>query len=217
MTCAANLHVVEARALSIEGAWLFTPVLRTDDRGLFLESFKESAFVEATGRRFDLKQMNISVSRQGTIRGVHFADVPPGQAKYVQCFEGRILDVVVDIRVGSPTFGQWDAIQLDSESREGLFISEGLGHAFCALTESATIGYLCSEPYTPSREHGVHPLDKDLSLPWPTDRNIQLSPKDASAPLLQDLLTQGALPAIADYNEWVRESALRRENENSNR
>jgi len=197
---------VEARALSIEGAWLFTPVLRADDRGVFLESFKESVFVEATGRRFDLKQMNISVSRLGTVRGVHFTDVPPGQAKYVQCFEGRILDVVVDIRVGSPTFGQWDAIELDADSREGLFIAEGLGHAFCALNESVTVGYLCSEPYAPNREHGVHPLDEDLSLPWPKDLDIHLSPKDASAPLLQDSLAQGVLPAFTAYTEWMRES-----------
>lgn len=199
---------MEARALSIEGAWLFTPILHTDDRGVFLEAFKETAFTEATGRRFDLKQMNVSISRLGTVRGVHFADVPPGQAKYVQCFAGQILDIVVDIRVGSPTFGQWDAIQLDSESREGVFVSEGLGHAFCALTESATIGYLCSEPYAPSREHGVHPFDEDLSLPWPTDRSIHLSPKDASAPLLQDLLTQGELPTYTACNEWIRESRL---------
>jgi dTDP-4-dehydrorhamnose 3,5-epimerase len=185
---------MEARALSIEGAWLFTPILRADDRGVFLESFKESVFVEATGRRFDLKQMNVSVSRLGTVRGVHFSDVPPGQAKYVQCFEGRILDVVVDIRVGSPTFGLWDAVELDATSRKSLFISEGLGHAFCALNESVTVGYLCSEAYAPSREHGLNPLDEDLSLPWPEDLALQMSPKDASAPQLKEAMANGALP-----------------------
>ena len=195
---------MEARALSIDGVWAFTPVLRSDDRGVFLESFKESVFVEATGRRFDLKQMNISMSRSGTVRGVHFADVPPGQAKYVQCFEGRILDVVVDIRVGSPTFGQWDAIELDAESREGLFIAEGLGHAFCALTESVTVGYLCSEPYAPTREHGIHPLDPDLALPWPDVSDSVLSPKDAAAPLLSDALAQGLLPQFTDCEDWYR-------------
>ena len=185
---------MEARALSIDGVWAFTPVLRSDDRGVFLESFKESVFVEATGRRFDLKQMNISMSRSGTVRGVHFADVPPGQTKYVQCFEGRILDVVVDIRVGSPTFGQWDAIELDAESREGLFIAEGLGHAFCALTESVTVGYLCSEPYAPTHEHGIYPLDPALDIPWPLRDAVVLSPKDAGAPKLQEALESGLLP-----------------------
>ncbi|HBF27652.1 MAG TPA: dTDP-4-dehydrorhamnose 3,5-epimerase, partial [Actinobacteria bacterium] len=118
---------MDTRALSIEGAWEFHPVLRPDERGVFLESFKADIFESAVGRPFDLRQMNISVSRRGTVRGIHYADVPPGQAKYVQCFEGKILDIVVDIRVGSPTFGQWDAAELDAESRTGLFITEGLG------------------------------------------------------------------------------------------
>ena len=198
---AASLQAVEARALSIDGAWAFTPVLRADDRGVFLESFKESTFVETVGRSFDLKQMNISVSRQGTVRGIHFADVPPGQAKYVQCFAGRILDVVVDIRVGSPTFAQWDAIELDADSRQGLFVAEGLGHAFCALTESVTVGYLCSEPYAPTREHGIHPLDPELSMPWPDGADSVLSPKDAAAPSLAAAALAGRLP---DFLECCR-------------
>lgn len=198
---------MEARALSIDGVWAFTPVLRSDDRGVFLESFKESVFVETTGRRFDLKQMNISVSRSGTVRGVHFADVPPGQAKYVQCFEGRILDVVLDIRVGSPTFGQWDAIELDADSHEALFIAEGLGHAFCALTESVTVGYLCSEPYTPTREHGINPLDEDLSLPWPDTLDLTLSAKDEEAPLLRDALERGALPTYKNCMGWMQQGS----------
>ena len=188
---------VEARATSIEGAWLFTPILREDNRGLFLESFKESVFHEATGRSLDLQQMNISVSRYGTVRGVHFADVPPGQAKYVQCFQGRILDIVVDIRVGSPTFGQWEAVELESTTRSGLFIAEGLGHAFCALTESVTVGYVCSTPYAPDREHGIHPLDADLGLPWPAGADSVLSPKDAQAPRLHAAAEQGLLPEYA--------------------
>jgi len=198
---------VEATATSIEGAWLFTPILREDDRGLFLESFKESVFHEATGRSLDLQQMNISVSRYGTVRGVHFADVPPGQAKYVQCFQGRILDIVVDIRVGSPTFGQWEAVELDSTTRSGLFIAEGLGHAFCALTESVTVGYVCSTPYAPDREHGIHPLDSDLALPWPTDADSVLSPKDAAAPGLREAAEQGLLPDYSACSRWYRHLA----------
>ena len=179
---------------SIPGAWEFTPVLRPDDRGVFLEAFKASTFTEAVGHRFSLEQMNISVSRAGTVRGVHFAQVPPGQAKYVQCFAGRILDIVVDIRVGSPTFGQCDAVELDDERRNALYIAEGLGHAFCALSDSATVGYLCSEPYAPTREFGIHPLDPELALPWPDGIDSVLSPKDATAPTLAEAQAQGLLP-----------------------
>ena len=196
---------MEARAGSIEGLWTFTPILRPDDRGVFLESFKDSVFTEAVGHRFDLKQMNISVSKKGTVRGIHFADVPPGQAKYVQCFDGAILDIVVDIRTGSPTFGQWEAVELDSTSRQGLYLAEGLGHAFCALTDSVTVGYLCSEPYAPAHEHGIHPLDADLDLPWPAGSASVLSPKDAAAPTLRQAQDSGLLPSYADCLRW-RES-----------
>lgn len=177
-------------------------MLRPDERGVFLESFKADIFESAVGRPFDLRQMNISVSRRGTVRGIHYADVPPGQAKYVQCFEGKILDIVVDIRVGSPTFGQWDAAELDAESRTGLFITEGLGHAFCALTDSVTVGYLCSTPYSPTREHGVHPLDPALDLPWPDMSEVVLSDKDKAAPLLADAAGMGMLPTMERCQEW---------------
>ena len=195
---------MQAEATSIEGAWIFTPVLRPDDRGLFLESFKGSVLSEALGHSFELKQMNVSVSKRGTVRGIHFADVPPGQAKYVQCFDGAILDIVVDIRVGSPTFGQWDAVELNDQNRRALYLSEGLGHAFCALTESVTVGYLCSEPYAPQGEHGIHPFDPDLNLPWPTDVNPLLSPKDAAAPSLKQAVETGLLPTFDTCQAWVK-------------
>lgn len=194
---------MQATPYSISGLWRFDPVLRPDDRGVFLESFKESVFVETVGHSFDLAQMNISVSRAGTVRGVHFADVPPGQAKYVQCFSGKILDIVVDIRVGSPTFGQYEAIELDADSRSGLYISVGLGHAFCALSDSATVGYLCSEGYSPEREHGIHPLDPDLALPWPEGEHSALSPKDAAAPPLAEAIASGLLPQYRDCVEFI--------------
>ncbi len=188
---------------SIDGVWRFDPLLRPDDRGIFLESFKESVFAETVGHSLHLAQMNISVSHAGTVRGMHFADVPPGQAKYVQCFSGQILDIVVDIRVGSPTFGQYEAIELDSDNRSGLYISEGLGHAFCALSDSATVGYLCSEGYSPEREHGIHPLDPDLALPWPQGEQSVLSPKDAAAPLLAEAIASGLLPQYSDCVKFV--------------
>ncbi len=191
---------MQVEPLAIEGLWEITPILRPDDRGVFLEAFKADVLSEAIGHPFTLKQMNVSVSSAGTVRGIHFADVPVGQAKYVQCFSGAILDVVVDIRVGSPTFGQWDAVELNATSRKALYISEGLGHAFCALTDDATVGYLCSEPYSPTREHGIHPMDAELALPWPDGTAALLSPKDAAAPTLASALESGLLPS---YDECV--------------
>jgi dTDP-4-dehydrorhamnose 3,5-epimerase len=191
---------VQVESLAIEGLWEITPVLRPDDRGVFLEAYKADVISEAIGHPFTLKQMNVSVSSAGTVRGIHFADVPVGQAKFVQCMSGAILDVVVDIRVGSPTFGQWDAVELNSTSRKALYISEGLGHAFCALSDDATVGYLCSEPYSPTREHGIHPLDSTLALPWPEGSAALLSPKDAAAPTLAEALSSGLLP---DFSECV--------------
>ena len=202
---AASLPGVQVQPLSIEGVWEFTPLLRADDRGVFLEAFKKNIFTEAVGHNFSLEQMNISVSRAGTVRGIHFADVPPGQAKYVQCLAGRILDVVIDIRVGSPSFGTWDAIELDDVERKGLYIAEGLGHAFCALSDSATVGYLCSEPFSPTREHGIHPLDPTLNLPWPDGQNSLLSAKDAAAPSLAEALARDLLPK---YDECSAYSSL---------
>ena len=200
---ADNLKPVHIEALTIDGVWAVTPVLRPDDRGVFLEAFKQEIFSAAIGHDFSLQQMNISVSRAGTVRGIHFADVPPGQAKYVQCLSGRILDVVIDIRVGSPTFGTWDAVELDDVERKALYIAEGLGHAFCALSDSATVGYLCSEPYAPTREHGVFPLDPTLDLPWPKADVSMLSPKDAAAPLLGEALAQGLLPVYSDCQAFI--------------
>ena len=188
---------MEARELSLAGVWEFTPILRGDDRGVFLESFKSELFEPVVGRPLDLAQMNVSISRTGTVRGVHFADVPPGQAKYVQCFAGRILDIVVDIRVGSPTFGAFDTVELSDATRTGLFIPEGFGHAFCALSDSATVGYLCSEEFSPTREHGIHPLDPELGLPWPNLDSVVLSPKDSAAPTLAEAVASGLLPNYA--------------------
>ena len=201
--CVATVKPVQAEPTTIKGSWVFTPLQHTDDRGVFLESFKESVFSNVIGHSFDLKQMNISVSQKGTLRGIHFADVPPGQAKYVQCFAGSILDVVVDIRVGSATFGEWAAVELDSTTRKGLYVAEGLGHAFCALTESATVGYLCSESYAPTREHGINPLDSDIGISWPNLLDLVLSDKDAAAPSLADAMGAGLLPHYDECEDWI--------------
>ncbi|WP_169981213.1 dTDP-4-dehydrorhamnose 3,5-epimerase [Microbispora sp. H10836] len=180
--------------MSIEGAWSFTPRIHSDTRGDFLECFKAGELREAIGHAMELAQANCSVSRRGVLRGVHFADVPPGQAKYVTCVSGAVLDVVVDLRVGSPTFGKWEGLVLDDVSRRAVYVSEGLGHAFAVLSEQATVLYLCSQPYAPGREHGVHPLDPEIGVDWRLDGEPILSDKDAAAPTLREALDSGILP-----------------------
>ena len=186
---------MKVRELSVPDAYEVTPVQHGDDRGVFLEWFKDDVFTAAVGHRLDLKQANISVSSRGTMRGIHFADVPPGQAKYVTCASGAALDVVVDIRVGSPTFGSWDSVLLDTTDRKAIYLGEGLGHVFLALTDDAVITYLCSEGYNPGREHGVHPLDPAIGIDWPADVTPLLSPKDAAAPTLAEAAAGGLLPS----------------------
>jgi dTDP-4-dehydrorhamnose 3,5-epimerase len=191
---------MEIRELKVGDAYEVTPKILGDSRGAFLEWFRADRLQEATGRRLDLRQANASISSAGAIRGVHFADVPPSQAKYVTCPKGALLDVVVDIRVGSPTFGAWDAVLLDDVDRRGVFVSEGLGHAFMALEDDTMISYLCTAPYTPAREHGVHPLDPAVGIEWPTtgrdgaELAPLLSAKDAEAPSLEEAAAQGLLP-----------------------
>ncbi|MGW1811140.1 dTDP-4-dehydrorhamnose 3,5-epimerase family protein [Streptomyces sp. NPDC002078] len=189
--------------LSIEGAWRYRPRQFGDPRGTFLEWFRGDLFREATGRDLDPAQANCSVSRRGVLRGVHYADVPPGQAKYVTCVRGAVRDVVVDLRTGSPTFGQWEAVELDDRDRDAVFLTEGLGHAFQALTDDATVVYLCSTGYQPSREHGVHPLDADLGIQWP-DIPPVLSEKDAAAPGLAQLEAAGLLPSYEECRRHLR-------------
>jgi len=195
--------------LGIEGAWVFTPQVHSDDRGSFAEAFRGTEFAADLGYRLDVAQVNCSVSRRGVIRGIHYADVPPGQAKYVTCVAGAILDVVVDLRAGSPSFGKWEAVQLDARTRRAVFLAEGLGHAFMALTDDATALYLCSTPYAPGREHGVDPRDPAIGIAWPLDTEPVLSEKDAAAPTLDEALRAGLLPSYqecAGYASTLRAS-----------
>lgn len=195
------------RALEIQGAWVMEPKVFPDERGSFHEWYRGEEFREATGYELQLAQANCSLSRRGVLRGVHFADVPPGQAKYVTCVRGAVLDVVVDLRVGSPGYGRWEAVRLDEDTRHAVFLAEGLGHAFMALTDDATVVYLCSTGYAPEREHGVHPLDPTLAIAWPEGIAPILSPKDEQAPTLAEAERQGLLPSYETcraHYEWLR-------------
>lgn len=200
---------MEYRELKLPGAWEITPRQFGDPRGVFLEWFKVGAFVDSVGHPPQLQQANCSVSAAGVLRGIHFADVPPGQAKYVTCAKGAVLDVVVDIRVGSPTFGQWDSVLLDDVDRRAIYLSEGLGHAFLSLEDDSTVVYLCSTGYSPGREHGIHPLDPTIGISWPTTgrdgRTLtpRLSDKDLAVPSLREAMAQGLLPTLAAVEQHV--------------
>lgn len=195
--------------LSVPGSFVFTPKVFSDNRGAFLEWFRQEPLEAELGHPLQLTQANWSTSRRGVVRGVHYADTPPGQAKYVTCVRGAVLDVVVDLRVGSSTFGEHAAVRLDDAQPRAVYLSEGLGHGFCALTDDATVLYLCSTGYNPAGEHGVHPLDPELALPWPDGVELLLSPKDAAAPSLAGALATGALPRLEDCESWA--AHLRRE------
>ncbi len=178
---------------SLPGVFLMEPRVFPDNRGTFNEWFKASDFEEALGYPFDLQQANISFSHARVVRGVHFADVPPGQAKFVICPVGKIRDVVIDLRVGSPTFGQKESVQLSANNRAGIYIPVGYGHAFQALEES-TVVYLTTAEYNPEAEHAVSV--EDLGIDW--DLDPILSNKDRKAPRMAEV----KLPEYETCQAW---------------
>lgn len=201
---------MDIRALKIEGAFEVTPRQFPDERGVFLESFRGDRLAEALGHRLDVVQTNVSLSSRGTVRGVHFADLPPSQAKYVTALSGSFVDFVIDIRVGSATFGQWDSVLLDTVDRRAVYLAEGLGHAICSLQDDSTVTYLCSATYNPAREHAINPLDPELDLVLPAGLTPVLSAKDAAAPSLREAAAAGLLPRYDECVRYYAELASRR-------
>lgn len=195
------------RKLALPGVVEFTPTVFPDTRGRFVAPFQQSSFLEATGHQLHVAQCNHSVSRRGVVRGVHFSDVPPGQAKYVHCPRGALLDIAIDLRVGSPTFSRWESVLLDAESCRAVYLPEGVGHAFIALADDTVMAYLCSTGYHPAAEHTVCPLDPTLRLPWPPEREVILSDKDRTAPTLAEAAHINLLPTWGDCQ--IRYSQLR--------
>ncbi|MGC0418512.1 dTDP-4-dehydrorhamnose 3,5-epimerase family protein [Embleya sp. AB8] len=193
---------MDIRPLGIDGVWEITPRLHGDPRGMFTEWYRFDHLAKVVGHPLNLAQANMSVSARGVVRGVHFADVPPGQAKYLTCVRGTLLDVVVDLRVGSPTFGRWESVLLDDVERKALYVSEGIGHGFCARSEDATLVYLCSATYAPEREHTVHPLDPRLAIDWQTDTPV-LSVRDEAAPSFDEAIASGLLPQYTTCKDFT--------------
>ena len=186
---------MDIRPLSVPGASVVSPQVHGDSRGEFVEWFRRDLLAEATGLDFSVAQANLSVSSKGTLRGIHYADVPPGQAKYVLCVTGSIQDFVVDLRVGSPTFGEWDQATIYAPARNAIVLDVGLGHAFLALEDNTTVSYLVTDHYKPHAEHAINPLDPDIGLQFALDASdLLLSDKDRAAGSLSQAHADGGLP-----------------------
>ena len=194
---------MKAHPLKISGSWKIEFQKFEDNRGFFYESFKAEEFPRLIGRNFDIKQTNTSSSAKGSVRGVHYALVPPSQAKLVQCQRGSIKDYVIDIRIGSPTFGQFEAIDLDEKSANAIFIEEGLAHAFVALENKTIVTYYVSEKYNPEREKGINPFDKTLNILWP-EIDLILSEKDKAAISLEQATDQGILTTYDECKKFIK-------------
>ena len=197
---------MQIRPLDIEGAWEIIPKVFSDSRGHFAEGFRVDHLAKHIGHEMQVRQTNISVSTAGALRGIHYSEVPPSQAKYVTATSGVFVDYVVDLRVGSPTFGRWDSLVLDSVDRRAVYLSEGLGHVLACVEDGAAV-YLCSEVYAPSRERTVSPLDGDVALTLPEGFTPVVSERDAAAPSFADAQSRGLLPAYADCVAYRRSLA----------
>ena len=175
---------------NIEGVLIIEPKVFGDSRGYFFESFNAREFKEKTGLDFNIVQDNESMSTYGVMRGLHFQRPPFTQSKLVRCVCGKVLDVAVDIRKGSPTYGQHVAVELTEDNHRQVFIPKGCAHGFTVLSETAVFQYKCDNFYAPQADGGISILDESLGIDWriPTDKAV-LSDKDSMRPLLKDFET----------------------------
>ena len=181
--------------LAIRGAWLVESEVFDDERGSFREWFKSDEIKKATGIDFSVAQANVSSSNKGVIRGIHYSLAPEGQAKWITCVNGRILDLIIDIRPNSATFKEWIKVELNSSAGQAIFLEESLGHAFLALESLSTVSYLLNSEYNPSMEYGLHPLDSEIGIEWPVPQaEMIISPRDRESKSLHEMLATEKLP-----------------------
>lgn len=171
----------------LEGPVLIEPVSHGDARGFFCETYRKNVLAEL-GVRDEFVQDNHSRSRLGVLRGMHFQ---PGQAKLVRCARGAIVDVIVDIRPGTPSFGSWEAFPLDDESHHQLYVPDGFAHGFCVTSEAADVIYKVSSYYDPAAESGFRFDDPEVGIEWPAGIEFEVSARDREAPLLSELDLSG--------------------------
>lgn len=190
--------------IELEGVMVLEPLVFDDERGFFMETYHKERYNER-GMPATFVQDNLSFSRAGTLRGLHFQH-PNGQAKLVQVLSGHVFDVTVDIRNGSPTFGQWIGIHLSDENKRQLFVPEGFAHGFCVLSDTALFSYKCSDLYAPDCEGGLLWSDPDIGIDWPVKGPI-LSEKDAKYACLRDIPVE-RLPKYKK-GEWQKANGLK--------
>ncbi len=176
---------MEQLATKLDGPILVKPTVHGDERGFFVETFREDAWA-AAGVSAAFVQDNQSRSRRGTVRGIHF-QTQPGQGKLVRCARGRVWDVVVDLRRGSPTFGEWESAVLDDVHGHQLWIPIGFGHGFCVLSDVADFAYKCTAYYDPATESGIRFDDPDVGIEWPSGMELLYSQRDRDAPRLAEV------------------------------
>jgi epimerase EvaD len=192
------VEFVRSRELAVSGAVVFTPEVFADGRGSFVSPLQQAAILDAAGLpAFPAAQVSYSTSGRGVVRGVHFTRTPPGCAKYVYVPHGRALDIVVDLRVGSPTFGRWDSVVLDAHEPMAVYLPVGVGHAFVANVDQTVMCYLLSTAYDADNELAVSVFDPALGLPVPIDVIPTVSTRDSSAPTLDQARAAGLLPDYA--------------------
>jgi epimerase EvaD len=186
---------VRHRELAVTGAYVFHPDVFHDERGDFASPYQERAFAAAVGRPlFPVAQASRNVSRRGVVRGIHYTLTPPGTAKYIHCPAGRALDMVVDLRVGSPTFARWDAVELSAGTATAVYIPPGVGHAFAALEDGTVVSYLLSAEYRAADELTLSVFDEEIGLRLPEGPPPILSDRDRTAPTLGQAAAAGLLP-----------------------
>lgn len=179
--------MIEVFKTDIEGVLIIEPKVFGDARGYFLESFNAKEFAEKTGLNINFVQDNESLSSYGVMRGLHFQTPPFTQSKLVRCVKGSVLDVAVDIRKGSPTYGKHVAVELTEDNHRQFFVPRGFAHGFAVLSETAVFQYKCDNFYAPQADGGISILDDSLGIDWkiPTDKAL-LSEKDTKHVLLKD-------------------------------
>ncbi|MFF8608923.1 dTDP-4-dehydrorhamnose 3,5-epimerase family protein [Streptomyces sp. NPDC015346] len=193
---------VQVKRLGIEGAYEFEPTVYKDERGLFSSPYQGGVFEEALGKPlFPVRDVSHNLSAAGVLRGIHYTTTPPGRAKYVYCPYGSVQDFLIDLRVGSPTFGQWETTELSGDNCRALYIPVGVGHAFLSEQDDTMIVYLMSEGYVPQNEQALSPLDPELGLPLPAGLRAAQSERDANAPTLAQSLERGLLPEYVKCKE----------------
>jgi dTDP-4-dehydrorhamnose 3,5-epimerase len=179
--------------LSIPGLFLLESPVWGDSRGYFREWFKRSD-VEASNVVFEIQQANLSMSKRNVIRGLHYSLVPGGQAKLVTCTYGELFDVVVDIRVGSPTYGKVEIVHLSADEERSVLLPGDVAHGFCVTSELGALTYLLSSPFNAPLELEIDPFDQDINVAWPVTGEPVVSAKDAQAPSLAQRLERNELP-----------------------